>query len=265
MNTKVKVVRALWGDDGKTMKEVPVIPTIENQIVYVWGSANNDELIKRGYHTILMDEVGFDEPRKQYGRKLIALDLALQEFGEVMMLDWDCHILRPLEDKFYEYLLSKEIQCPLYAQHKHTSKALQEIFMGIGNYNELLAVYTKSMEIEFTKYSWTVGDALATPNFSFVYSRNKELGSDLIKIAKDNDLIGCIEEHAMWIYSNCSVSEYIERYQPCFVQGVSDDRTDHEFIISKAQRALNSFVSSRIKMDLYLKVILKTFFLIDNL
>lgn len=253
MNTTVKIVRALWGEDGKTLKEVPIVPTIKNQIVYVWGKENNNELRRRGYDTILMDEVGFDEPQKQYGRKLIALDLALKEFGEVMMIDWDCHILRPLDGKFYDYLLSKEIQCPLYAQHKHTSKALQEVFMGIGNFNEELEVYTKSMEEEFTKYSWVVGDALATPNFSFVYSRNKTLGEDLIQIAKENDLIGCIEEHAMWIYANCSVTEYIERYQPCFVQGVSDDRTDHEFIISKAQRGLNAFVSDRIQMDIYLK------------
>lgn len=253
MNTSVKVIRALWGDDGKSLREAPIIPTIKNQIVYVWGAGNNEELRRRGYDTVLMDNVGFDEPNKFYGRKLIALDLALKEFGEVMMLDWDCHILRPLDDKFYEYLKSSPVQCPLYCQHKNTSKALQEIFTITGAIGDELEVYTNTMQEEFTKYSWALEDALVTPNFGFVYSRDKSLGEDLIQIATENNLIGCIEEHAMWIYSKCSLDEYINKYHPVFVQGVSDDRTDHEFMISRVQRKLNKFISEKIPMDLYLK------------
>lgn len=253
MNTEVKIVRALWGEDGKSLREVPIVPTIKNQIVYVWGAENNEELRRRGYDTVLMDNAGFDEPSKLYGRKLIALDLALKEFGEVILLDWDCHILRPLDDKFYGYLDSRPVQCPLYAQHKHTSEALREIFSIIGDVSEELEIYTKTMEEEFTKYSWGLDDALVTPNFSFVYSRDKKLGEDLIQIAIDNDLIGCIEEHAMWLYCKCSLDDYVKKYQPVFVQGVSDDRTDHEFMISKVQRKVNKFISEKIPMDLYLK------------
>jgi hypothetical protein len=57
----------------------------------------------------------------------------------------------------------------------------------------------------------------------------------------------------MWIYANCTLTEYIERYQPRFVQGVSDDRTDHEFIISKVQRAINKYISESIDMNIYIK------------
>lgn len=255
MNTKVKIVRVVWANTGSThvFNEIPKIPTIENQIVYVWGEDVELYLKGLGYNTVLVSSSIFNEfDNTEYGRKLIAMDMALKEFGEVLLLDWDCHILRPLEGEFYNYLSSKPIQCPLYCQHKNTSEAFYEALPHKRN-DESFTKFADVMEINFNKYSWEFGDGLATPNFGAVYSRDKNFAEDLINISIKNNLAGCVEEHAMWIYANCSLNEYIDRYHPVFVQGVSDERTDYELMISKVQRKLNKFISDNIQMDLYLK------------
>lgn len=255
MNTKVKIVRALWlnNKSNDVFREIPTIPTIENQVVYVWGMDTQLHLKKLGYETRLVTDTRFDEQTStEYGRKLVAMDMALKEFGEVLLMDWDCHILRPLDDNFYGMLSEKETQCPLYCQHKRTVYSLMEAlpkYKDDPSFNS----FASDMQVNFGKYSWTFGDGLATPNFGCVYSRDVNFAKDLIDISISNNITGCVEEHAMWIYAGCSMEEYIERYHPRFVQGVSDDRTDHEFIISKVQRALNKHISETINMDLYIK------------
>lgn len=255
MYTKVKIVRAVWANNGSTrvFNEIPKVPTISNQVVYVWQDDVNEYLKGLGYETRLVEDNRFTESSNtEYARKLVAMDMALQEFGEVMLLDWDCHVLRPLDDTFYEYLRSRPIQCPLYCQHKNTAEAIYEA-MPIYRDDLLFSSFADNMQELFAKYSWTFGEGLATPNFGFVYSRDTNFAKDLIDISIEHKLTGCVEEHAMWLYCKCSLEDYIKRYQPVFVQGVSDDRTDHEFMISKVQRKLNKFISEKIPMDLYLK------------
>lgn len=253
MNTKFKIVRTFWGDDISQYPELTPLPVYTNQIVYVWGKENEKHLQKLGYKTELMLDDPFPNEDKQYGKKLLVLDHAVRKYGEIMMLDWDCYILRPIDGKFYDYLLSKETQCPLYAQHVNTVDALYEVFGKNHEDKEKFKNFAEMMRVEFAKYSWKVDDYLVSPNFGFLYTRDVELGKKLLDIMDSHNLVGCIEEHAMWIYANCSLDEYLERYHPVFVQGVSDDRTDHDFMISKVQRALNKLISEKINMDLYLK------------
>jgi len=255
MHTTVKIIRAIWANTGSenVFSQIPKIPTIKNQVVYVWGEDVNSYIQSLGYETRLVEDNMFsEEDNTEYGRKLIALDFALKEFGEVLLLDWDCYILRPFDDKFYSHLSQKPIQCPLYSQHKNTSSAFYEAFPDKLN-DSTFSKFAKVMEEHFSKYNWKLGDGLVTPNFGCVYSRYKTFGEELIQIAIDNNIQGCVEEHAMWIYSQCSLDEYIDKFQPVFVQGVSDDRTTHNLKICKVQRELNSYVSERTSMDLYLK------------
>lgn len=253
MHTKVKIVRTFWGEDISQYPDLTPIPTYRNQIVYVWGKNNRDHLHKLGYDVHLMEDDPFPTKDKQYAKKLLVLDHAINEFGEIMMLDWDCHILRPLDDKFYDYLSSKSIQCPLYCQHVDTANALYEVFGNNHDEKDKFMHFAKLMEQEFNKYSWRYQQSLVSPNFGFFYTRDKLIGKKLLEITEKNDLVGCIEEHAMWIYANCTLEEYLERHQPLFIQGVSDDRTDHPFKISVVQRNLNAYISSKLPMDLYLK------------
>mgnify|MGYP003670731484 FL=1 len=254
MNTTIPIIRTYWGNRNETRAEIPRLPVYGNHLVYVWGKENETFLKERGFNTFLVDNSlsYFDSYNTQYGKKLIALDLALQRYDEVLMLDWDCFILRPLDDTFYKMVNKNDTLCPLYAQHKDTVEAFKETFEGrlILDYN---LEYFKVLEREFKKYSWNFKEGKISPNFGCVYTSNKNLGKDLIKLVLDNNIEGCIEEHAMFLYANCSLEEYIDKFQPNFVQGVSDDRTDHYFMISKIQKKLNTYIGSKTDMDLYIK------------
>ena len=119
MISDVKIIRTVYGSlDNTVFREMPSIPTISNQIVYVWGEENQDWLNDKGYETRLQNENDLPEyvtEISDFIRKLISLKKGLEEFGEVLHLDWDCRILKPFDETFYGYLNEKPIQCPIYS------------------------------------------------------------------------------------------------------------------------------------------------------
>jgi len=252
MNTTVKIVRSFWGDDLKAFREVPPVPIYPNQVVYVWSEEHNTFFKNRGYETRIVNDDKFKTYNSRYAKKLVALDLSLKEFGEVMMIDWDCLILREIDDTFYKYLLEKPIQCAIYSHHKDIKNALCETFGNTPLSKEQLDYFT-IVEQNFNKYSWRLNENIAAPNFGFFYSRNPKIGEELLNIVNKYSLEGCIEEHAMWIYVNCSMDEYIDLYHPRFMYGVSNDVNTCEFRICEAQREMNRYVDTKILIDEYLK------------
>ena len=79
----MKIIRVLWGNDIN--HEIPPLPLLENEVVYVWGDKNNQMMIDRGwetrpYHTNFM----FEGKYNAFGKKLFALKEAMKEFGEVL-------------------------------------------------------------------------------------------------------------------------------------------------------------------------------------
>ncbi len=253
MNTSIKIVRTYWGDNIETRREIPAVPVYDNQVVYVWGDDNEKFLKNRGFETILMvtDELSYNDV---FIRKLIVLDIALKEFGEIIMLDWDCYILRPIDSIFYEYIRSKAIQCPLYSQNKEIRITLSEIIdKYVGDDYIRMSSFIEKMEIEFPKYSWECKYGFVSPNFGFFYSRDITIGEKLLNLVEKNKIQGCIEEHAMFIYANCTLDEYIDRYHPVIVNGVSDFMTRSKYTISKNQREFNLYIKTKIDMDIYLE------------
>lgn len=253
----IKIIRALWGGIKDTLSEIPPVPLFGNQeVVYVWSKDLRTELDKRGYNTVLVPENThpyFNNFNTQYGKKLIALDLALKEYGEVLLLDWDNLPLRPLDDTFFEYLQSKPIQCPLYSQHVNTAQSFIET-----DRREIIPTQTVTfyniIEKELKKYSWKFNNEMVlTPNFSFVYSRVVDLGEKLIDIAINNKIEGCVEEHAMFIYANCSYEQYIKTYQPFVSEGVAQDTDLPKISVCRVQKQFNEYLDSILPMDLYFK------------
>lgn len=253
----IKVIRAIWGGDKDTLREVPPTPLFgKEEIVYVWGEYFEKELTKRGYITRLISEKDypyFSSYKTNYGKKLIALDLALKQYGEVILLDWDNLPLRPLDTSFFQYLKDKPIQCPLYSQHINTATSFFESDKRKDIPQTALKLFS-IIERELKKYSWKFNkEILLTPNFSFVYSRVRTLGEDLIKIALENKIEGCVEEHAMFLYSKCSYREYLERYQPLVAEGVAQDVEIPDIPVCRVQREFNQYINSILPMDLYFK------------
>ena len=157
-NNKIKIIRSWWGDFADKFKEIPKFPLYPGQeIVYVWGKDNFKILSQRGYICYLMkdDDYGLDNI---YGKKLLVLDRALQDWGEVLMLDWDCYILKPLDNSFILSLNSKPIQIPLYAHHKDSKRSLIETIPtdhplnNIKEYSEHIYTTIDNLDKELPKY-----------------------------------------------------------------------------------------------------------------
>ena len=103
----------------------------------------------------------------------------------------------------------------------------------------------------FLKWNWEWEEGLISPNFGFVYSRDITLGEKLIKIGIDNNMEGCVEEHAMFVYADCSLDEYIKKFHPTCLLGVSDEVTHDDTRIGKIQNKFNTYIKNNLKMDIY--------------
>ena len=79
------------------------------------------------------------------------------------------------------------------------------------------------------------------------------MGKDLINIANKHQLSGCIEEHAMFLYSDCSLDDYIERYQPRFLYGSSNDESGRDFLVNRSKKLVNEYLENSIEMNHYFK------------
>ena len=231
--SKLKIIRALWTNpwapsdwsEKQIYPEIPLKPTYPEEIVYVWGEDNIKLLQERGYNYVKMDDNEypyFNKEYTQHGKKLVALDKALKEFSEALLLDWDCF---QTNDVDIEIIRQKETQVPLYC---YTESQL-----------EIISNENIPLEEELRKYHWKLEDMLISPNFGFVYSRDKKFAENLIKEAISNKINYCIEEHAMFKYANCTLDEYINKYHPttCYGREVGIDRLkqyiDNQIFITK--------------------------------
>ena len=243
----MKIIRVLWGN--KINNEIPKIPLLKNEVVYVWGKENNKMLLERGYETRLLDVSIFEDEYNHFGKKLYALNEALKEFNEVLLLDWDCYLLKPLDEHFYNSLKEKPIQIPLYIQHKNTKEAILEILPP--NQSIKLQKELDLLGKGFKKYAWEWEDGFVAPNFGFVYCRDINLGSNLLKIAQRENLQTVVDEFATLLYVNCSLNEYIKKYLPSVVRGSSNDK----FILDKKLHHLckkfNNYVDTQINLTPY--------------
>ena len=262
--SKLKIIRAWWGNFEDKWKDVPKIPLYpEYEIVYVWGKEHYNEFVSRGYECVYMEEEGiFNNWWEVYGKKLLVLDKALEQWDEVLLLDWDCYILRPLDKTFFKFLELKPIQVPLYSHYKTPKKALLEAIpqnhplrQKEESYNYLIQ-NLDLIESHIQHYHWKWDDGLVIPNFGCVYSRNKNLGKDLIKISQENNIQGLVEEFAMWKYANCTLEEYISKYLPNYVLGVSDLKLKDKRLnlnIHNIQRKFNEFLKTQINYKIFLE------------
>ena len=227
----MKIIRVLWGD--KINHEIPPFPLLENEVVYVWGEKNNQMLLDRGWKTRLLSNHTFEGEFNGFGKKIFALNQALEEFNEVLLLDWDCYLLKPLDDKFYNTLKEKPIQIPLYIQHKDTKDAILEILPP--NQSIQMQKELDIMGKGFKKYGWEWEDGYVAPNFGFVYCRDKDFGNELLKIAINNDLQTVVDEFATLLYVDCTLEEYIKKYLPSVLRGGSNEK----YILNQKLRIFN--------------------------
>ena len=243
----MKIIRVLWGD--KVNHEVPRIPLLKDEIVYVYSMDFYWELKARGFEIRVVKEDIFNGEWNHYGRKLQCLDLALQEFGEVILLDWDCYQLKPFDDEFYNILKQKPIQMPLYLQHKDTKEAILDLVDKNQSFK-----FMEEMDLlqeGFRKYGWEWEDGLIAPNFGFVYCRDKSFAKKLINIAIKEKLTTVVDEFATLLYVDCTLEEFIKEYCTPLLKGRSDEMIILDHKLHKESRKFSKWLDTKIEIKPY--------------
>ena len=127
--SKKGIIRVIYGDvsgDGhgesrlRANLDKDIDRALSNEDIgdfttYVFGINNLKVLEEKGLNCVLVDERPRVLERRHYCNKIIALDRAMEDFDEILYLDWDTIPTKPLPDNFWDVLRSKDvIQCPLY-------------------------------------------------------------------------------------------------------------------------------------------------------
>ena len=243
----MKIIRVHWGD--KINNEIPRVPLLKDEVVYVYSMDFYWELKKRGFEIRVVKEEIFNNEWNTFGRKLQCLDLALQEFGEVILLDWDCYQLKPFDDEFYKLLKQKPIQIPLYIQHKDTKNAILDL---VGQNQS--AKFMEEMDLlqeGFKKYGWEWEEGLVAPNFGFVYCRDKSFAKKLIDLAIKEDLKTVVDEFATKLYVDCTLEEYIEKYCASVLKGRSDEMIILDCKLHEVSRKFSKWLDTKIEIKPY--------------
>jgi hypothetical protein len=232
-NTKdVKFIRAVWGDFN--FSNIPATP-IFNELVYVWGIENRNKLKELGYDTQLVSvdkmSIYYSTYETTYFHKLLALEIACDTFDKIIMIDWDYNLVKNLDDKFFNYLNTKEFLAPIY------SYDLERVL----EYTKYPSYWNEYESNNLHNYSWRLNDLYVIPNACIIYTSNKNIGKTLLDIATKKQIKTLVEEFTIQIHSNCDLDEYIENYHPTFMYG----RTSNYY------KSINDYIDTKLNMDVY--------------
>jgi hypothetical protein len=258
----MKIVRALWGEQNHIWKEIPEVPVFENEIVYVWGEDSQKILKDRGYETVLMTET-VTEPRystiyDHFAHKLDVYVEAEKEFGEFLFLDWDVKIVKEIDERFWELVRSKSLQCPIYGYPSEYERKIWEHVEAnpqkkwVQELDPNTRAWVKTQNELLEKYNWKFEDLQLVPNVCFFYSNNSGAPLKLKEIYDRGDVKTCIEEFAMWIFADCSLDEFIDRYEPIVIRGREDDCYHFDLEEDDTMKRVNEYVATKIKKEIYL-------------
>lgn len=226
----IQVIRVIWGNFDAT--SLPSTPQF-NEIVYVWGKETRDSLKSMGYQTVLMNKDIFDykyaHPNYQFIHKLIGIERAMKTHSKVLFLDWDCYLIKELDDTFFSLFENKSLLAPIYSYQK----------------SEFSTIYDKADEWHelqsnlLNTNSWSKDDVFIIPNAGFIYISDSLIANDLVLLAKKNNITTLIEEFTLYSYTNTTLDSYIETYHPNCLYGNSQSSD------------INTYVDSKLDMNIY--------------
>jgi len=200
-------VRALWGIHDKSHRVLRRLYRVDQNILqlkknkfnepfitYVFGQENYDSLQKLGFENLILlnkEPHSWDPLKFQYRHKLEILRYAMEVDGydEIVHMDWDCFPTKKLPIDFWDVLGKKEkFQACLMQYHR-------------------------------PKCLWRETDQRKLSNGGYVYIRDKNVPSDIIKLWEKTDKIFLISaEPAMSQYTDNLVGGWkgIEKYWELF-------------------------------------------------
>jgi hypothetical protein len=238
VTTDIKVIRALWGNFDFYKNEIPLSPTY-NETVYVWGTENLNKLNQLGYNTIFMGE-DVHKPRHTFHLKLECLIKGQDDFDEIIFMDWDVKQIKELDDVFYKQLREKEFSMPTYSYPIE--------FLNL----KLEYEWAKCIIDDFKKYGWRYNEYIVIPNAGFIYSNKSKIPYELNRISKEKNISTLTEEFSMWNFANCSLIDYIAKYEPkCIYGRPTDTLFELENIKNKSEIELHTLINSLIDKNIY--------------
>lgn len=255
----IPIIRAFWGSQESLWNEVPERPLFNEEWVMVWGIKNEVRFKSMGYKTCLMakteTEPEFSTIWDHFAHKLAALKMAEDLCEEYLFLDWDVQIVKELDFNFWSQIRNgKAIQCPVYAYPVDYKKNVLELIQSTPekNWDENLKLWINEQVKMLDLYNWQVDDLLVAPNFCFFYSRRTEIMDNLMHIYKKLGITTCIEEFSLLVWANCSLDEFILKYEPTVIDG-RPDGYNHFDIESTVSKHANQYTRKFITKDIYLK------------
>jgi len=161
-------IRGLWGTLGlfnnrwearrtKIANDIKLVQSCKYDVTdmaYIFGEDNYKQLVDMGFKCKLVDKkpIVWDLTKENFRHKLEIFEQAAKDFDEYIFLDWDCVRTKELPLDFWEVMNKKS-----------------KIQASLSMYNKM-------------KVFWRPKDWRKVPCASFVYFREKNIASEIIKV-----------------------------------------------------------------------------------
>ena len=226
----MKFIRTFWGDvhrmGGRYSNQIKeAVSDNLDEKVYVWGRDNFEFISSLGFDCELISEYKFNPKlatdhtffdHKSLNHKLWILNYAMKQYDEIVFLDWDCRLIRPIDKLFYDLLRSGgDLQVPLYT---YPYKAID--FLKEKTKDSNVNPFFYKLEKFIKQYSYHFKENYVIPNTGFIYCRDKDI--NLLDISLDNELEAVPDEFAVYKYAydkDYLLRDYIKRIEPNVIRG----------------------------------------------
>ncbi len=203
---KRSFVRSLWGvyDDNDRMllrrkkqdndiKLNLLNPFKIDFVSYTFGKDNHQYLLDQGIKSVMVDDkpIVWSMHEEQFRHKLEVFKRAMEDFDEIVFLDWDCMPIRSLPDDFWETMYKRQsIQAIMRMYHRN-------------------------------KAHWRNSDKRKVPEAGWVYIRDRTIPNRLISLWEEMGRPWSEEIVLAQYIDNCmdgwkGIEEYFENYEPLF-------------------------------------------------
>ncbi len=254
----VQFIRSYWGDlENFFRRHKDEIENISkksklNETIYVWGEYNYNFIKSLGLNCILMSnkstEYGNDyffHSDKYMLHKLYAIKRGVEDYKEVIFLDWDCEQIKEIDDKFYEllYKQNEKIQVPLYVYPKNYDEFIFEKWTNMP-LKEKNYIMKQKKYLEKHNFDW--GDNFVTPNAGFIYCSDEKVINELIDLNESLKIGIASEEMTFLEYSKSKVGDitgYIKNYEPLVCNGKIGTHFN--------QKELDDYILQFVEKDIY--------------
>lgn len=253
----MRFIRAFWGDirvdKEKFIREIRHAAKQRlNELVYVWGDENYNILKSFGYECFKVsskqyefsNDIANDAP-KFFLHKVKAIKMGVEEFGEIIFLDWDCWSIKGIDDKFFENLKkqNKTLQIPLYSFPKEGY--LEEVFKRWSNipdkHRSVTINHYENVKLGYYDFETD----MVVPCTCFVYCSDISIINEYLQFWEETHFK--YSEECLWyllLVNKCNtLDEYIQTYEPLICDA------KHEWHFN--QKELNFYMQKMINKDLY--------------